>query len=257
LMDEAYHFLDPVTGLSNDKVLPAPQANMIAKMAKGLMADPASQPWLLYALGGIAAIMLLMAGVPMLAFALGMYLPIYINMAVLAGAICAWIIARTGKTAEEKKARGEQVNLVAAGLMAGAAIVGLMIAVLRLTGIGAPIQYISVGVDYRIEAVVEGKPVVLDGKPANWCKDLDPESRKKCGEILAKKKHETDENGQDVLDADGEPVLRHAWYEKSIGRGIGLFMLLGLCFACYWLSKLGARWQRSTAPPDREKEEGT
>jgi putative OPT family oligopeptide transporter len=257
LMDEAYHFLDPVTGLSNDKVLPAPQANMIAKMAKGLMADPASQPWLLYALGGIAAIMLLMAGVPMLAFALGMYLPIYINMAVLAGAICAWIIARTGKTAEEKKARGEQVNLVAAGLMAGAAIVGLMIAVLRLTGIGAPIRYISVGVDYRIEAVVEGKPVVLDGKPANWCKDLDPESRKECGEILAKKKYETDENGQDVLDADGEPVMRHAWYEKGIGRGIGLFMLLGLCFACYWLSKLGARWQMATAPPDREKEEGT
>ena len=256
LMDEAYHFLDPVTGLSNDKVLPAPQANMIAKMAKGLMADPASQPWLLYALGGIAAIMLLMAGVPMLAFALGMYLPIYINMAVLAGAICAWVIARTGKTVEEKKARAEQVNLVAAGLMAGAAIVGLMIAVLRLTGIGAPIQYISVGVDYRIEAVVEGKPIVRDGKPVTWCGDLDPESQKKCGEILAKKKYETDESGQNVLDADNKPVMRHAWYEKGIGRGIGFFMLLGLCFACYWLSRLGARWQMATAPPDKEKEEG-
>jgi putative OPT family oligopeptide transporter len=255
LMDEAYHFLDPVTGLSNDKVLPAPQANMIAKMAKGLMADPASQPWLLYALGGIAAIMLLMAGVPMLAFALGMYLPIYINMAVLAGAVCAWVIARTGKTTEEKKARGEQVNLVAAGLMAGAAIVGLMIAVLRLTGIGAPIQYISVGVDFQVEAVIEGKPILRDGKPITWCRDLEEESRKECSEILAKKEYVTDENGQNVLDEQGQAVLRHAWYEKGVGRGIGLFMLLMLCFGCYWLARLGAQWQLATAPPEEKNRE--
>ncbi len=256
LMDEAYHFLDPVTGLSNDKVLPAPQANMIAKMSKGLMADPASQPWLLYALGGIAAIMLLMAGVPMLAFALGMYLPIYINMAVLAGAVCAWVIARTGKTPEAKKARGEQVNLVAAGLMAGAAIIGLLTAVLRLTGIGAPIRYISVGVDLQVEAVIEGKPVLRDGKPVTWCRDLDEQSQKECNEILSKKQYVTDENGQNALDEQGKPVLRHAWYEKGVGRGIGLFMLLALCFGCYWLARLGARWQLATAPPGRKKPEG-
>jgi hypothetical protein len=198
-----------------------------------------------------------MAGVPMLAFALGMYLPIYINMAVLAGAVCAWVIARTGKTPEEKKARGEQVNLVAAGLMAGAAIVGLMIAVLRLTGIGAPIQYISVGVDYRIEAVVEGKPIIRDGRAVESCEEIDLKQGQDCNPILAKQKYKTDEYGQTVKDDDDKPVLRHAWYEKGIGRGLGLFMLLGLCFACYWLSRLGARWQMSTAPPDKEKEDGT
>ena len=80
------------------------------------------QPWLLYGLGGVVAIMLLMAGVPMLAFALGMYLPISINAAVLAGAVCAWLISRTGGSERVRKARSEQGTLIASGMMAGAAM---------------------------------------------------------------------------------------------------------------------------------------
>ena len=254
LMDQAYHFLDPVTKLPNDKVLPAPQANMIGAMADGLMADPAGQPWLLYALGGLCAVLLLMAGVPMLAFALGMYLPIFINMAVLAGAVCAWVISRTGRTEEIKKARGEQVTLIAAGLMAGAAIVGLLTAVLRLTSIGAPIQYLSVGADFEVEAVVDGKPVWHDGRYIEWCDDenLKLEPNQTCNERLAKRKYVLDDQGQSALDEEGQPTYRHPWYEKSIGRGIGLLMLLLLCFGCYYLARLGARWRISS-----EKEEGT
>ena len=80
LMDSSYHFAvtDTHTGelVANTKVLSAPQANMIAAVTKGLLADRANQPWLLYGLGGLVAIMLYMAGVPMLAFALGMFLPL-------------------------------------------------------------------------------------------------------------------------------------------------------------------------------------
>jgi hypothetical protein len=221
-------------------------------MADGLMADPAGQPWLLYALGGICAVMLLMAGVPMLAFALGMYLPIFINMAVLAGAVCAWVIARTGRTPEVKKARAEQVTLIAAGLMAGAAIVGLLTAVLRLTSIGAPIQYISVGVDYQVEAVVEGQAILRDGKPVKSCGELELWPDQTCNERLAKKTYEVDQQGQTAVDDHGEPVYRHPWYEKSLGRGIGLLMLLGLCWGCYYLARLGARWRMTTGPPENK-----
>jgi putative OPT family oligopeptide transporter len=238
LMDQAYHFVDPATGLPNDKVLPAPQANMIAAMSKGLMADPANQPWLLYALGGVVAVLLLMAGVPMLAFALGMYLPIFINMAVLAGAICAWAISRTGKTEEIKKARAEQVTLIAAGLMAGAAIVGLLTAVLRLTSIGAPIQYISVGADFEVQAVVSGQQVSrADGTPAEWCTEADLGPDQECNETLVK-------------DASH-------WYEGGIGRGVGALMLLILCFGCYGLACLGASWQRKTGPPEADPATGS
>ncbi len=251
LMDSAYHFLDPATGLPNDKVLPAPQANMIGALARGLMADPAGQPWLLYALGGVVAVVLLMAGVPMLAFALGMYLPISINTAVLAGAACGWIIGKTGKGKEEKQARSDQVNLIAAGLMAGAAIVGLIIAVLRLPGVGAPVRYLSVGIDQEMVAVVQGEPVIENGKLLHWCSDA-AEPREGCNEILADRPYVTDEAGQILPGGDGQPQLRHPWFEEGAGQGLGLLMLLVLGFGCLLLARLGARWAQSASPPGKD-----
>ncbi len=154
LMDSAYHFLvaDPATGamISNTDVLPAPQANMLAAIVKGVMSS-AEQPILLYALGGVVAILLWMAGVPMLAFALGMYLPLSINLAVLAGAFVSWIVANTGKTKEVKTARAEQGHLIASGLMAGAALIGIFSAVSRLPECGALIRFLSVGESFSYD----------------------------------------------------------------------------------------------------------
>jgi putative OPT family oligopeptide transporter len=161
LMNDAYKFLiqDPTTGLmvSNDKVLPAPQANMLAAVSNGLMSDPANQPWLLYGVGGLVAVLLFMAGVPMLAFALGMYLPLSINLAVLGGAAVAWAVSKTGGTEEVRKMRGEQGTLIASGLMAGAAIIGLFTAVMRLPQVGAPIRFLAVGQQYSYHVVVDGQ----------------------------------------------------------------------------------------------------
>ncbi|MCK9458893.1 MAG: oligopeptide transporter, OPT family [Proteobacteria bacterium] len=137
--------------VSNTDQLPAPQANMIAAVSRGLLDDPAKQPWLLYGLGAIMAIILYMAGVPMLAFALGMYLPFGINMAVLFGAFTAWIVSKTGGSDRVRQARAEQGTLIASGLMAGAAIFGIITAVLRLPDIGAPIQHISLGLGLKLE----------------------------------------------------------------------------------------------------------
>ena len=166
IMDNAYGFLitDPETGLlvSNEQALPAPQANMIAAVSRGLMDNPANQPWLLYGLGGAVAVMLWMAGIPMLAFALGMYLPISINMAVLAGAVVSWIVGRTGGSEEVREARTEQGTLIASGLMAGAAIFGVITAILRTPDVGAPIRYLSFGVDFSLQ---DG---VLSETAAHW-----------------------------------------------------------------------------------------
>lgn len=171
LMDSAYHFvvLDTETGrmVSNEQALPAPQANMIAAVSRGLMDDPANQPWLLYGLGGAVAIMLLMSGVPMLAFALGMYLPISINTAVLAGAAAAWIIGKTGGSERVKRARADQGTLIASGLMAGAAIFGVITAMLRTPDLGALIRHISVGVAFRLEGSV------LHENAAAWYQGFD------------------------------------------------------------------------------------
>ena len=173
VMDSGYHFMvqDPATGqmVSNTKVLPAPQANMIAAVSKGLLADPANQPWLLYGLGGFVAIMLYMAGVPMLAFALGIYIPIPINMAVLAGAFVSYIVGKTGGSEKVRKARQDQGILIASGLMAGAAIFGGIIpAILRQAEAGGahPVPFHRRGVRARIPRRRQAVPA--HGKPLDW-----------------------------------------------------------------------------------------
>ena len=170
-MDNGYHFMvkDTVTGqmISNTDVLPAPQANMIAAVSRGLLQDPANQPWLLYGLGGFVAIMLYMAGVPMLAFALGMYISIPINMAVLAGAFVSYIVGKTGRSEKVKKAREEQGILIASGLMAGGAILGIVAAILRLTAVGAPIRFMAIGEEFWLDKTAAGEPF-LQSKAADW-----------------------------------------------------------------------------------------
>ncbi len=123
--------------------LPAPQGHVMGTIVSGVMGGE-QQAILLFALGGVVAILLEMASVPALAFGLGMYLPIEINMAVFAGAAAGHFIGKSGKDAEERAARQEQGTLIASGLMAGAAIVGTVGAILLLPQIGSPMQYIDV-----------------------------------------------------------------------------------------------------------------
>jgi MFS family permease len=273
LMDDAYHFVVPDPNapaesgkvISNDKVLPAPQANMIAAVSKGLMDDPANQPWLLYGLGGIVAILLFMAGLPMLAFALGMYLPIAINMAVLGGAAVAWLISRTGGSKEVRQARAEQGTLIASGLMAGAAIIGILTAVMRLPAVGAPIRFISVGEEYMFHPVVAG----VDKYEQFDCDDLRLGSGQDCelreveneaGELVPTvfvddaprpAPESCDElnvpEGQECSEELGSKTQH--WYEGMLGQLLGLGMLLVLALGCFLLARLGAKWALADQPP--------
>ncbi len=172
VMDNAYHFLVPVDPsdinsvlTSNTEALPAPQANMLSAIVKGMMTD-VGQPYLLYGLGALIALMLLMAGVPPLAFSLGMYLPISITFAQLVGAIFSHIIGKSGGSDEERKARAEQGTLIASGIMAGAAIFGILAALLRVDwnelfgsdvdALRYPIRLVSAGVDYVVGTTAGG-----------------------------------------------------------------------------------------------------
>ncbi len=120
-----------VAGPGHPHPVPAPQGNLMAAIVGGLMGGK-EQPLFLYAMGGLVAILLEMARVPALAFALGMYLPIEINMAVYAGAGFGWWIERTGRDERERERLRDQGTLIASGLMAGAAIVGTVGAIFLL-----------------------------------------------------------------------------------------------------------------------------
>ncbi len=123
--------------------LPAPQGNLMAAIVKALLGGE-NQPYLLYGLGGLIAITLEMVKVPPLAFALGMYLPIQINMAVLAGGFASWVVGRTGGSDRVRTARQEQGTLIASGLLAGAAIIGTIGATMRLDLVGNVARYLDV-----------------------------------------------------------------------------------------------------------------
>jgi putative OPT family oligopeptide transporter len=122
--------------------LPAPQGNLMAAIVSSVMGGQ-QQAFILYALGGLVAILLEMARVPALAFGLGMYLPIEINMAVFFGAAVGHFIGNSGRSEEERVARKEQGTLIASGLMAGAAIIGTIGAILLLPQVGEPMLLVD------------------------------------------------------------------------------------------------------------------
>ena len=110
--------------------LPAPQANAMAAVIGGLMGG-GQAPWFLYGLGVIFAVLVEMLGVSALAFALGMYLPIELNSPIMAGAIIAWLVKKSSKDAKLSKTRHDKGILLASGLIAGGAIIGVVAALFK------------------------------------------------------------------------------------------------------------------------------
>ncbi len=108
--------------------IPAPQASAMKEILVGIFGTTA-QPlqWYLFALGVVFAVVLRITGVPALAFALGMYLPMEINTPVLLGGILAWFVQRRRPDEDEEapKARHQQGILIASGLIAGGALMGV------------------------------------------------------------------------------------------------------------------------------------
>ena len=125
LLNETYGF---TTGQ-----LAAPQANAMAAVIDPLM-NGVGAPWLLYAIGAVLAIVLTYFKVPALAFALGMFIPIELNIPLLVGGAVNWFVTTRSKNEEVNKARGEKGTLIASGFIAGGALMGVVSALLRFGG---------------------------------------------------------------------------------------------------------------------------
>jgi len=104
--------------------LAAPQANMMASALQSFVGG-GSVPWLMYAVGVVIAVLMQLVGVSPLAFGLGMYLPMNLNAPILAGAVVATLVQKSSKDEAVSKARGDRGILIASGLIAGAAILGV------------------------------------------------------------------------------------------------------------------------------------
>jgi uncharacterized oligopeptide transporter (OPT) family protein len=114
--------------------MPAPQASAMKEIIFGLMGPEAGVQWILFSFGVIISVILWMAGVPALAFALGMYLPIQLNTAVLLGGVIGWFVGRSSRDEHIAKERRERGILVASGFIAGGSIAGVVAAVFAAAG---------------------------------------------------------------------------------------------------------------------------
>jgi len=126
LLNETYGFASGT--------LAAPQANAMAAVIDPLM-NGVGAPWPLYGLGAVIAVVLTFCKVPALAFALGMFIPMELNVPLVIGGAISWYVTTRSKDEAVNKARGEKGNLIASGFIAGGALMGVVSALLRFGGV--------------------------------------------------------------------------------------------------------------------------
>ena len=114
--------------------LAAPQANAMAAVIEPLMSG-VSAPWLLYGIGAVLAVVLTWLKIPALAFALGMFIPLELNIPLVVGGAINWYVTSRSKDAKVNAERGEKGTLLASGFIAGGALMGVVSAGMRFGGI--------------------------------------------------------------------------------------------------------------------------
>ena len=126
--------LNEVYGFTGDNALAAPQANAMAAVIEPLMMGQGA-PWMLYGAGAVLALLLNLLGVPVLPFALGMFIPLYLNTPLVVGGLISWFVSTRSKNQELNNARMERGTLLASGFIAGGALMGVVSAGLKFAGV--------------------------------------------------------------------------------------------------------------------------
>ena len=152
--------LNKTYGFVGENALVAPQANAMAAVIEPLMSGQGA-PWMLYFAGAVLALILNFMGVPVLAFALGMFIPLTLNTPLLVGGAISWFVSRPRTTSnnlkqsqtisnnlklsqttsnsdevakQEAQARFNKGTLIASGFIAGGALMGVVSALVKFCG---------------------------------------------------------------------------------------------------------------------------
>lgn len=126
--------LNKTFGFTGDNALVAPQANAMAAVIQPLM-NGGGAPWVLYGIGALIAIILTMCKIPALPFALGMFIPIDLNLPLLVGGGISWLVGSRSKDAKVNAERQEKGTLIASGFIAGGALMGVVSAILKFANV--------------------------------------------------------------------------------------------------------------------------
>ncbi|MDY2968635.1 MAG: oligopeptide transporter, OPT family [Butyricicoccus pullicaecorum] len=126
------YLLDQAWGYGSDQI-PAPQGTMMKMLVEGIM--NAQLPWALILIGVCVAIVVEILKIPVMPFAVGMYLPFSLNAGIMCGGIVRFIMERRKAPEEEKKEGIDRGILYTSGLIAGEGLMGVILAVLAVVGV--------------------------------------------------------------------------------------------------------------------------
>lgn len=110
--------------------LPAPQATLMKMIVEGVM--QANLPWTLVFAGAFIAIVIELLGIPVLPFAVGVYLPIHLSVGIMVGGIIRLYVSKRRIAENERNDQIENGILYSSGLIAGEGLIGILLAVLAI-----------------------------------------------------------------------------------------------------------------------------
>ena len=127
------YLLDAAWGYGTAEI-PAPQAQLMKMIVEGIMGG--NLPWGLVFIGVFLAICLEILRIPVMPFAIGLYLPIYLNATIMIGGVVRGLLdRRKGVDEKTKTAQSTDGTLYCAGMIAGEGLVGILLAVFAVFGI--------------------------------------------------------------------------------------------------------------------------
>lgn len=129
ILNKAYGFTP-----DNSDVMAAPQARAMAAVIEPLMSGQGA-PWMLYGIGAIISIILTCCGVSALAFALGMFIPLQLNLPLIVGGLVNWYVNSRSTDISLNQRRNEKATLLASGFIAGGALMGVVSAGMQFGGL--------------------------------------------------------------------------------------------------------------------------
>ena len=133
------YLLDSAWGYGGAEV-PAPQATLMKMIVEGIMGG--NLPWNLVFTGVFLAIALEILRIPVMPFAIGLYLPIYLNTSIMIGGVVRWFMdSRKKVDAKTKEEQSTNGTLFCAGMIAGEGLVGILLAVFAVFGINTALSF--------------------------------------------------------------------------------------------------------------------
>ena len=130
------YLLNEAWGYGTEKI-PAAQATMMKMLVEGIMNE--ELPWAMILIGVFVAIVVEILKMPVMPFAVGMYLPFSLSAGIMAGGIVRIFVEKKKGTEAEKKARTDRGLLFTSGMIAGEGIIGILLAVFAVVKIDSKI----------------------------------------------------------------------------------------------------------------------